>query len=100
MSNEDDLSRYLHYIAHMDLPLEGKIELLRTLRNLMQSFVDRAFGEDAVQLARKDGDQIKIAHAGDSAPVVGSKNHTNTGDKALTGAFTKRAGRAKRKENC
>ncbi|PZU85737.1 MAG: hypothetical protein DI527_20875 [Chelatococcus sp.] len=96
--SDDDLHTYLHHIAHVDLPLEAKIELLRALRTLMQSFVDRAFGEDAVQLARKDGDEFQIACAADSAAVVSSNDHTNTGDKALSGAFAKRAGRAKRKD--
>jgi len=96
--SDDDLHNFLHHIAHVDLPLEAKIELLRALRALMQSFVDRAFGEDAVQLARKDGDEFQIARAVDSAAVVSSNDHTNTGDKALTGAFTKRAGRADRKD--
>lgn len=96
--SDDDLSNYLHHIAHVDLPLEAKIELLRALRNLMQSFVDRAFGEDAVQLALKDGDEFQIAREADSASVVSSDDHTNTGDKALTRAFAKRAGRADRKD--
>lgn len=96
--SDDDLSHYLHHIAHLDMPLEAKIELLRALRALMQSFVDRAFGEDAVQLARKDGDEFQIAHAEDSTSVVSSADHTNTGEKALTGAFAKRAGRANRKD--
>jgi hypothetical protein len=94
MSN-DDFSHYLQHIALLDMPLECKIELLRVVQDIMRSFVDRAFGEDSVQLARKDGDEIKIARAGDSSPVVGSKDHTNTGDKALTDAFTTRAGREK-----
>lgn len=100
MSDDNNLARYLQHIAHVDLPLESKIELIGVLRILMQSFVDRAFGEDSVQLALKDGDEITIGSAGDSSSVVGSKDHINTGDKALTDAFAKRAGRAKRKENC
>jgi hypothetical protein len=95
---DNDFSAYLHHIAHLDLPLEAKIELLRVVQAIMQSFVDRAFGEDAVQLARKDGDEIQIVREGDSAAVVISKDHNSTGDMALTGAFTQRAGGATGKE--
>lgn len=97
--SDDDFTAYLHEIAHIDLPLEAKIELLRVLEGIMQSFVDRAFGDDAVQLARKDGDEIQITRDGDSASVVVSEDHNNTGDMTLTGAFEQRAGRATGKEN-
>ena len=97
--SDDDFTAYLHEIAHIDLPLEAKIELLRVLEAIMQSFVDRAFGDDAVQLARKGGDEIQIARDGDSASVVVSEDHNNTGDMTLTDAFKTRAGRATGKEN-
>ncbi|MBN9072413.1 MAG: hypothetical protein J0H34_12645 [Rhizobiales bacterium] len=98
--SDDDFTAYLHEIAHIDLPLEAKIELLRVLEAIMQSFVDRAFGEDAVQLARKGGDEIQITRDGDSMPMVALEDHNNTGDMTLTGAFEQRAGRENRKENC
>ena len=98
--SDDDFSAYLHHIAHIDLPLQAKIELLRVVQAIMQSFVDRAFGDDAVQLARKDGDEIQIVREGDSAAVIALDDHNNTGDLALTGAFTQRAGGATGKETC
>lgn len=98
--SDDDFSAYLHHIAHLDLPLEAKIELLRVVQAIMQSFVDRAFGDDAAQLARKNGDELQIARDGDSAAVVVSDNHNNTGDLALTGAFMQRADGATGKETC
>ena len=97
--SDDDFSRYLHHLAHLDLPLKAKIELLRVVQDIMCSFVDRAFGDDPVQLALRDGDEIRIAREADSGPVVVSEDHNSTGDKALTGAFAERAGGAKRKEN-
>jgi hypothetical protein len=48
-----ELEAYLAHLVHLDVPLPLKIELIRTLRQIMQSFVDRAFGDDPVQLARK-----------------------------------------------
>lgn len=95
----DDLSRYLHYIAHLDMPLEAKIELLRVVQVMMQSFVDRAFGDDPVQLALKSGDETQLPRETRARGVVSSKDHNNSGETALTDAFMKRAGRARRKEN-
>lgn len=48
-----ELEAYLAHLVHLDLPLPVKIELIRTLRQIMQSFVDRAFGDDPAQLARQ-----------------------------------------------
>jgi len=47
-----ELEDYLAQLAYLDVPLPVKIELIRTLRQIMQSFVDRAFGDDPAQLAR------------------------------------------------
>lgn len=48
-----ELEAYLAHLVQLDLPLAAKIELIRTLRQIMQSFVDRAFGDDPTQLARQ-----------------------------------------------
>lgn len=46
-----DLEKYLIHLAHLDMPLPLKIELIRAVSDIMQSFVDRAFGNDPVQQA-------------------------------------------------
>lgn len=51
-----ELEAYLAQLAYLDVPLPVKIELIRTLRQIMQSFVDRAFGDDPAQLARQAKD--------------------------------------------
>lgn len=51
----DDLEKYLVHLAHLDMPLPMKIELIRVVGDLMQSFVDRAFGDDPTQLALQAG---------------------------------------------
>lgn len=51
-----ELETYLAELAYLDVPLPVKIELIRTLRQIMQSFVDRAFGDDPAQLARQAKD--------------------------------------------
>lgn len=97
--SDDDFSHYLHHLAHLDLPLEAKIEMLGVLQDIMRSFVDRAFGDDPVQLARRDGDEIRIEREAGSSPVVPLADHNSTGDKTPAGAFTQRADGARRKEN-
>lgn len=46
-----ELEAYLAHLAHLDVPLSVKIELIHALQQIMQSFVDRAFGDDPAQLA-------------------------------------------------
>lgn len=48
-----ELEAYLAHLADLDIPLPTKIELIRALQQIMQSFVDRAFGDDPAQLACK-----------------------------------------------
>jgi hypothetical protein len=54
-SNADDVEQYLHHLAHLDMALPLKIALVRSVRDLMQGFVDRAFGDDPSQLALQAG---------------------------------------------
>ncbi len=46
-----EFEKYLGHIADLDMPLSAKIELIRAVQAIMQSFVDRAFGDDPTQLA-------------------------------------------------
>lgn len=52
-----DLEKYRRHVAHLDMPEERKTELLRAVWHIMQSFVDRAFGDDPVQQALRAGDK-------------------------------------------
>jgi hypothetical protein len=45
----NEMARYLAHIAHLDMPLSAKIEMVSALRLIMASFVDSAFGDDPVQ---------------------------------------------------
>ena len=40
-----DPRSYLSHVAHFDMSEERKIELIETVSRIMQSFVERAFGE-------------------------------------------------------
>jgi hypothetical protein len=51
-----EIESYLAYLVHLDLPLAAKVELIRALHRIMQSFVDRAFGDDPAQLACESND--------------------------------------------
>jgi hypothetical protein len=78
---------------------ERKAELLHAVWEIMRSFVDRAFGDDAVQLARKDGDEIQVAREARLSAVISSKDHNNSGERVLKAAFMKGAARGRRKES-
>lgn len=47
----EDMARYRAIIAKLELTQPHIDESILILRAIMQSFVDRAFGDDAVQLA-------------------------------------------------
>ena len=93
-----NLDRYLPHLAHLDLTIERKRELVTMIGQIMRSFVDRAFGDDAAQLARKDGDEIQNVREARFSAVVSSDNHNKPGESALSAAFKKRATRERRKE--
>lgn len=44
-----DTEKYRAYVDGFDLTEERKIELIHTVWRIMQSFADRAFGDDPVQ---------------------------------------------------
>ena len=46
-----DPERYWHHVAHLDMTDARKIDFINTVFQAMQSQVDRAFGDDPVQLA-------------------------------------------------
>jgi hypothetical protein len=59
------LEAYLAHLEHLDVPLPLKIELIRALRQVMQSFVDRAFGDDPAQLACGDPNNANVRSGSD-----------------------------------
>lgn len=55
-----NIEDYRKYVDQFDISEEQKIELIHTVWSIMESFVDRAFGQDSVQIclglqAEKDG---------------------------------------------
>jgi len=65
-----DIEKYRKYVDRFDLADKKKEDLIHTVWRMMESFVDRAFGDDPVQQclelgAEKDGQ--------DSAIVIDSK---------------------------
>lgn len=61
-----DLDRYRPYVAHLDMPEASKAEMLLAVWRMMQSFVDRAFGDDLVQRCLGLGDK----HHGKDEPAA------------------------------
>ncbi|WP_149541219.1 hypothetical protein [Siccirubricoccus phaeus] len=64
------LRRYRQHVDHLDLSEARKTELLSAVWQIMRSFVDRAFGEDAVQLARNPVDGARAAREGTDEDVI------------------------------
>lgn len=65
-----DLDRYRHHVAHLDLSEARKTELLQAVQQIMRSFVDRAFGDDAAQLCRNSVDSGEVAREGEDLAVI------------------------------
>jgi len=54
-----DITPYRKYVDSFDLTEEQKIELVQMVWNIMESFVDRAFGVHSVQLAAANNDRLQ-----------------------------------------
>lgn len=50
---QPDIEEYRKYLDEFDLSEEEKAEFIRTTWSIMENFVDRAFGDDSVQLCMK-----------------------------------------------
>lgn len=85
-----DLEKYRRHVAHFKLPQDKETELLRAVWNIMQNFVDRAFGEDAAQLAVRAGGKSDAKDASGGPFVVESSPSTPQSDD-LTDAFRRKA---------
>jgi hypothetical protein len=87
-SPEPELARYRRHVDHFDLPEAKKDELLRTIWQMMKSFVDRAFGDDPVQHSLRHVDDRKETREADSLSMVESGlPSTTTEQDDLPGAF-------------
>lgn len=93
LSPAPDLEKYRRHVVHFDMPEEEKTELLRTIWRIMQNFVDRAFGEDSVQLAVEKSDAKD--ESGDSSVIPSAQNSTTQNHQDLSGAFTRHAAKGK-----
>lgn len=54
-----DITPYRKYVDSFDLTEEQKIELVQMVWNIMESFVDRAFGVHSVQLAAANNGRLQ-----------------------------------------
>jgi hypothetical protein len=91
-SPDNIVARYRRHVDHFDLSETQKAELLLTVWQIMGSFVDRAFGDDAVQLARKDGDGSQGMDEAESPLVIECQDNPAIENKdGLSGAFGQQA---------
>lgn len=86
-----DLDKYRHHVAHFDLTEAQKTELLLTVWRIMQSFVDRAFGDDPVQQAPRERERDSLK--GPFRPVIDLQpvSESRDDDEDLSGAFSRHA---------
>lgn len=80
-----DIQKYRKHVEGFDLTDQEKDELIRVVRRIMQNFVDRAFGDDPVQMCQALNGAKRALHA----PVVidlKAREISRT-DIELTGAF-------------
>ena len=72
---QPDINKYLPMLENMDLTREKKTELIHDLWNIMESFVDRAYGIHPDQPTKKKN---RVSDLQDSAKSIKSNNHQNT----------------------
>lgn len=67
-----ELDKYRGDLAHLGWSYERETSFLQALHQVMQSFVDRAFGDDSVQLVLA-GERSRISDDRDDMPVIESE---------------------------
>ena len=92
-------AKYLPHLDRFDLSEHQKVELLRAVWQIMQSFVDRAFGDDPVQQVCKPEGNSGLNDDQDSDAMVTSVPTTSDQQTVLTTAFRDLADSAPSGEN-
>lgn len=82
-----DPERYRQHMAHLNMSEEAQLELLAIVYRIMESFVDRAFGDDATQLARIAGDNLETLRDRAIPAGISSGNPTHIDDETLADVF-------------
>lgn len=82
------MDRYREIVAKIDVPLERKDEVIRSIANLLQAFIDKAFGVDPVQLATQSGISDSFQTAASHANL-GNRQDATRVDLDDEGAITK-----------
>jgi len=95
---EQIVDRYRKHIDHFNLSEKAKAELLLAVWHIMRNSVDRAFGDDPVQLSQKDGGKCISARETEDSPVLDSNDDpARDATSGLTNAFGQKARRQSRK---
>jgi hypothetical protein len=91
----NEMARYLAHIAHLDMPLSAKIEMVSALRLIMASFVDSAFGDDPVQHVHEMRARDEVRQ---SAVLGSDDTQFQKDDTDLSSAFASPAAGGEKKE--
>lgn len=85
-----DADRYRHHVAHLNMTPAQEHDALEAMWRIMRSFVDRAFGEDAAQLARIAGDSSAARREVGASVALDSPQSPNENNNSdLASAFGK-----------
>lgn len=82
-----DPERYRPLLAHLSMSREAESALIEITHRIMNSFVDRAFGDDAAQLARIAGDSRASVRDRMAGAGVSSDYSTHKDVGTLAGTF-------------
>lgn len=84
----DKMDRYREIVAKIDIPQDRKDDVIRSVANLLQAFIDKAFGIDPVQLATQDRLSDSFQNAASHANL-GNRQDAARVDLDNEGAITK-----------
>ena len=99
ITSSPDLDRYRSYVAHLDMPEAAKDAMMLAVYRMMQSFVDRAFGDDPVQQCGRLEDKKHAKDEPAIMPVVKLDKSSNDEHQALDDVFHRYAvGEAEKQE--
>lgn len=94
----DPLDRYRQHVRHLGLSEEAETALLTSVRDIMSSFVNRAFDDDPIQhVQAPTGLPLKSASAGEDV-VSSSPTDPTTKKTSLADAFIPTVAHGQRKE--
>ncbi len=93
----DTLDQYRQHVRHLGLSRDAETALLASVRDIMSSFVERAFEDDPIQHVQRNAAALAFKNALADGDVIDSSAIEKTTD-SLADAFTPTVAPGPRKE--